>query len=212
MTSVKDKKGAKAYVKKQGGSEANYIGKTGTVVSNVNGWHKWKLEDGGSIKEVAFTTPASEALAKQATTIENTASGESSTQPAQQGNEALANGIEAAQTAINAFDNTALITIQAGFNAANKTSPSTTFANGAKVTSSASKVLGGIGIGLTIVDAANDPKGWQTKHTIDAVVGGLSFLPGVGQFIGLGWFVGNLISEAVSGRSLSENIQRAIED
>lgn len=65
-------------------------------------------------------------------------------------------------------------------------------------------------ISLTIIDAANDPDGWQTKHTSDAVFGGLSFLLDADQIIGMGWFVGNLISLGVNGKGLSENIQDAI--
>jgi RHS repeat-associated protein len=209
VSSVKDQKSAAAYAKSQGGSEAKYIGKTGTVVSNTNGFQKWELKD-QSFKEVAFTLPnTSETQTKTTTTTENTASGEP---VSPKGNEAIAKGIETAQTAIDAFDNTALATIEAGFDAANKTSPASVFAKGAKVTSSASKVLGGATIGLTIIDAANDPNGWQTKHSIDAAVGGLSFLPGVGQAIGIGWLVGNLVCMAVNdGKGLSETIQDAIE-
>jgi RHS repeat-associated protein len=126
--------------------------------------------------------------------------------------EAVAKGIEKAEKTVDAVDNLFINTVEAGFSAANKSKPADILANGAKVMSSASKVLGGVGIGLTILDAANDPKGWQTKHSIDAAVGVASFIPGVGTAVGILWFVGNIVSEAVSGKSLSENIQEAIEN
>jgi len=211
VSRVKDQKSAVAYAKSQGGSEAKYIGKTGTVYTNTNGLQKWELKD-QSFKEVAYAPNLPAAKPTTTTTDASTTEPATAHQQGKTSNESLAKGIEAAQTTIDALDNAALTTIEAGFNAANKASAADDFVKGAKVTSSASKVLGAAGIGLTIIDAANDPKGWQTKHTVDAVVGGLSFLPGVGQAIGVGWFVGNLISQGVSGKSLSENIQAAIED
>ncbi|WP_039135624.1 RHS repeat-associated core domain-containing protein, partial [Flavihumibacter sp. ZG627] len=211
VSSVKDQKSAAAYAQSQGGSDAKYIGKTGTVYSNTNGLQKWELKD-QSFKEVAYTPnlPA----AKPSTTTTDA----SNTEPAATGgqktsNESLAKGIEAAQTTIDALDNSALATIEAGFEAANKASAADDFVKGAKITSSASKVLGAASLGLTVIDAANDPHGWQTKHSIDidAAIGIASFAPGVGQVIGIGWFVGNLACMAVNdGKGLSETIQDAV--
>jgi hypothetical protein len=164
---------------------------------------KWELKD-QSFKEVAFTMPkSSETEAKPTTTAEPTAANEPAASPT------AGENIETAQTVIDATDNVALATFEAGFNAANKIKPASSFANGAKVVSGASKLLGAAGIGLTIADAATDPNGWQTKHTIDAAIGVASFAPGVGQVVAISWFVGNLISQGVSGKSLSENIQQS---
>lgn len=98
-----------------------------------------------------------------------------------------------------------------GFNAANKASPSEIFESGARTATKASKVLGVATIGLTIFDAANDPKGWQTKHTIDASAAGLCLIPGVGEIFGPVWFLANLVSLGINGKSISENIQNAID-
>lgn len=81
VSSVKDQKSAAAYAKSQGGSEAKYIGKTGTVVSNTNGFQKWELKD-QSFKEVEFTVPkSSETEVKPTTTTEPTASKEPASNP-----------------------------------------------------------------------------------------------------------------------------------
>jgi hypothetical protein len=61
---------------------------------------------------------------------------------------------------------------------------------------------------LSLIDAATDPNGLQLKHGIDIVVGAASFIPVVGQFIAVGWFVGNLVSLGYNGKSISENIQQ----
>ena len=81
VSSVKDQKSAAAYAKSQGGSKAKYIGKTGTVVSNTNGFQKWELKD-QSFKEVAFTMPkSSETEVKPTTTTEPTAAKEPAANP-----------------------------------------------------------------------------------------------------------------------------------
>lgn len=206
---VKDQKSAVAYVKSQGGSGAKYIGKTGTVYSNTNGLQKWELKD-QSFNEVAYTSnlPA----AKPTTTTTDASNTEPSAAGQQKtSNGSLAKGIEAAQITIDALDNAGLATIETGFEAANKASAADDFVNGAKLTSSASKVLGASSLGLTVIDAANDPRGWQAKHSIDAAIGIISFAPGVGQVIGVGWFVGNLVCMGVNdGKGLSETIQDAV--
>jgi RHS repeat-associated protein len=114
------------------------------------------------------------------------------------------------QLLLDALSNTAINTIEAGFEAANAASPSDILEKGAKVSKNAGRLLGGIGVGLSIVDAAvNGP---EMKHGIDVVMGLASLLPGVGPFIGGGYFIANLISLGINGKSISENIQSVIQD
>jgi RHS repeat-associated protein len=203
--SVIDQSSAEAYVKKKGGTKASYAFKEGyqenSYVKDGDKSTTHKLNANGTATPVSDLKPAI------------TKADPANAEPSQSGSSGIdvSKAIETTQTTIDALDNTALATIEAGFDAANKTSPSSSFAKGANVTSSASRVLGAASIGLTIIDAANDPKGWRTKHSIDAGVGVLSFLPGAGQIIGISWFAGNLVCMAVNdGKGLSETIQDAI--
>lgn len=68
-------------------------------------------------------------------------------------------------------------------------------------------------LGLTVIDAANDPKGWQIKHSVDATIGLLTFVPGIGTAVGVGWFVANLVCMAANdGKGISETIQNKLEN
>jgi RHS repeat-associated protein len=199
---VTDQESANEYVKGKGGTNAVYVGKEGTMTSNQNGTQHWKMNSDGSTELLAES--------KISTTSPSNESEPSTQQNGGASKEDITNGIEKAQTTIDALDNAAVATIEAGFEAANKASPAEIFESGAKISSTASKVLGATGIGLTVVDAAiNGP---QLKHEIDGLVGFISFAPVVGTAVGASWFVGNLISLGVNGKSLSENIQNAILD
>jgi RHS repeat-associated protein len=200
--SVKDQSSAEAYVKKKGGAEASYAFKEGyqenSYVKDGDKTTTHKLHADGKAIPVSDLKPAL------------TKADPANTEPSQSGSSGIdvSKAIETAQTTIDALDNAAIATIEAGFEAANKASPASVFESGAKVASTASKVLGATSIALTVVDAAiNGP---QLKHGIDAAVGFASFVPVAGVAVGAAWFVGNLISIGVSGKSLSENIQNVI--
>ena len=70
-----------------------------------------------------------------------------------------------------------------------------------------SRGIAGVNLALDVTDAVINGK-WETHNTVDAIVAVASV-----EFpiFGLAWFVGDIISEAVSGRSISENIQRAVD-
>jgi hypothetical protein len=106
-----------------------------------------------------------------------------------------------------ALSNTALVMIEEGFKAADKLTSAAELAKGAKIAGAAGDFLGAAGLLLTVADALLDPKGPQTKHTVDFAIGLISFVPGIGTAVGVGWFVANLASEAINHKSLSENIQ-----
>ncbi|WP_037361228.1 DUF6443 domain-containing protein [Asinibacterium sp. OR53] len=142
---------------------------------------------------------------KTSTTTKDKANAE----PANEGG--LHKGLETAHTAVDAIDNTVRLTIEKGFEAANKISPAAALEEGAAAVKTGGRILGSAGIALSVIDAATDPNGPQLKHGIDIAVGAATFIPVVGEFVGVGWFVGNLISLGVNGKSLSENIQNAIE-
>jgi hypothetical protein len=67
--------------------------------------------------------------------------------------------------------------------------------------------VGVISLGATVVNAFTDPNGPQIHHLIDAAADIGSIICPV---FGLIWFAGDLISQGVSGKSLSENIQGLI--
>jgi hypothetical protein len=65
-----------------------------------------------------------------------------------------------------------------------------------------------LGAGLTIYDGLNN--GWQPHHTADLVVDTTIYtiaaaVPVAGRFVGGAFFIGNMISEYYTGKSLTEN-------
>ena len=73
--------------------------------------------------------------------------------------------------------------------------------------------LGVVSVGLTVVDGLTNEKGWQNHHTADAIIGtteiGLGLFEAtspVGWAFGLCMFVGNLISEHYTGKTITENL------
>jgi len=72
--------------------------------------------------------------------------------------------------------------------------------------------VGALGIALTLTDAAVGERGFTTKHAIDLAMGPAGFIPVYGTAIGVTWFVGNLISTAATGRSISDSIQKMIDE
>lgn len=206
VSSVKDQKSAAAYAKSQGGGEAKYIGKTGTVVSNTNGFQKWELKD-QSYKEVPFTVASSETQAKPTTTTENSAAGEPA-QPSADISKSLNdvnNGLAAADAAPS--------TVAMGVELIKKTSTSPVADDILKVGKIASKTSTGLGIasmGVTVVDGLTSKEGWKKHHTADLVVGAAqTFLLGsglVGWGVALLWTVADIATQAATGKSITENL------
>jgi hypothetical protein len=63
-----------------------------------------------------------------------------------------------------------------------------------------------LSVASTIVDVAHNRK-WETHNTIDIAVTGITFaVPVAGEIFGVLWFVGDIISEGVNNKSLSENL------
>jgi RHS repeat-associated protein len=62
---------------------------------------------------------------------------------------------------------------------------------------------------LDVLDAANNGK-WETHNTIDLIATGATLIPGFGEVFGAVWFVGNLVSESINGKSLSQNISTGL--
>ena len=194
---------------------AMYVGKTFNYGAtdgknyqlNANGTaSSTKLEASSA---AANNTLSTETQAKPSTTTATAASSEPAI--SKQSSDGLHKGLETTHTAIDVVDNTARLTIEKGFETANKISPAAVLEEGASAVKTSCRVLGAAGIALSVIDAATDPNGPQLKHGIDVAVGVASFIPVAGEFIGVGWFVGNLVSLGVNGKSLSENIQTVID-
>lgn len=207
VSSVTDQKSAAAYAKSQGGSDAKYIGKTGTVYSNTNGMQKWELKD-QSIKEVAWTPnlPA----AKPTTTTTDA----SNTEPANTNQNTSAATPISSETLDNV--NTVLgatsvvpATIEMGTEIIKK---SATYSDDiAKVGKFASKTSTGLGIasmGITVVDGVAN--GFENHHYADLAIGAAqTFLLGtgpVGWGIGLTYLVADIIVTGTTGKSITENL------
>lgn len=201
VSSVTDQKSAAAYAQSQGGSGAKYIGKTGTVYSNTNGLQKWELKD-QSIKEVAWTPNLP--VAKPTTTTTDASNTEPiaiaslAHQQSTSSHDDLSKGIGAAQTIMDALDNTAMKSIELGGKY-----------GGAKAVENfatkASSTLAGAAIFLTTVDAA--ATGVQMKHGLDAslVMVSVAFPPTAPVI-----FVSNLVCMGLNnGKGISETIQDA---
>jgi len=206
VNSVKGQKSADTYAKKQGGSNAKYIGKTGTVVSNTNGYQQWALKD-KSATETPFNFKA-----KQDVPTPEQSSNEPSTAKTNESktSEKSNENIEHAKLAVETTKETAGFAIEKGFDAASKIQPEVEiFEQGAKVAESGSEILGGAAVLLTVADAINEGK-WQTKHTIDA---GMGIIGTACPLIGVLWLGANLVNMAINhGESISQTIQRHIDN
>jgi hypothetical protein len=77
-----------------------------------------------------------------------------------------------------------------------------------KVASKASTGLGALSIGITITDGLSGK--WKPHHTADVALGVIqTFCLGSGPAgwgIGLGYFIADAISQATTGKSITENI------
>jgi len=65
---------------------------------------------------------------------------------------------------------------------------------------------------LTLIDAATSEKGFQTKHAVDLAATAITLIPVVGEVFAPLWFTANLVSLAINGKSISENIQDKIDN
>ncbi len=81
----------------------------------------------------------------------------------------------------------------------------------------ASTTLGGINILFTAVDGITNAKGWQNHHTADILVsageialGWVEATSPIGWALGVGMFVGNIVSEHYTGKSITENLFETI--
>jgi len=72
-----------------------------------------------------------------------------------------------------------------------------------------SKVLGGAGIALTVVDGLTNPDGFQLHHGIDVVMGGLSM---AFPIFGFAYGIADLGSQMFTHKSISEHVQDVYED
>jgi len=107
---------------------------------------------------------------------------------------------EGVNTSLELTDQIALRTIKFGFKYGH-------YSEGINITEGIVRGIAIINLYNTVKDAAANPNGWQTHNTVDAAVTILTLIPGFGQAFGALWFVGNIASELISDKSLSEHIQ-----
>lgn len=69
------------------------------------------------------------------------------------------------------------------------------------------KILGPAGIVITAMDAATSKKGWQTKHTVEAIAAGISLIPVVGEVWAPIWYSIDIATKLTTGKTISEHIQ-----
>ena len=120
--------------------------------------------------------------------------------------------VGATQKVSEALDNTVLKAAEIGFKEANAVAPAPIYESSGKAIGKASKVLGVASLGLTGLDAMTNGKGWQTKHTIEATVGVLTFVPAIGEVVGPVCFFANLATMAANdGKGISDTIQDSID-
>lgn len=112
---------------------------------------------------------------------------------------------EKAKIGIESLEGTAFVSAEIGFEYARHITNANDFAIGLKYVKTGVRALGVTNLLITGLDAKMNG-GWEMHHTIDATIGILCLIPGVGEILGPIWFVGNLISLGVNGRSLSENM------
>lgn len=167
------------------GAGAKHLGQEAIWYSNTEGNQTWKLGKGGEFHEIQ-----SNAVIGTISTVADVTS----------------------NTVVTAADmglSKASALLQ-GAGATTEALSDLTLAS--KVVGTTGQVLGGLGIALTVADAAVGERGFTTKHAIDLAMGAAGFIPVYGTAIGVTWFVGNLISTAATGRSISDNIQKMIDE
>jgi hypothetical protein len=87
----------------------------------------------------------------------------------------------------------------------------TTSLSYAKVVSRASTTLAVVGALGTLYDGLSSPQGWQNHHTADLLISGVIYglaaaVPVAGWIVGGAYFIGDVTSYAISGKSLTQNI------
>jgi hypothetical protein len=73
--------------------------------------------------------------------------------------------------------------------------------------------LGALRIVITAGDGLTNSKGWQNHHTADLIISGGEILLGIFEYtspigwaFGAGMFIGNLITEHYTGKTITENL------
>jgi hypothetical protein len=99
-----------------------------------------------------------------------------------------------------------------GVKAAEAASNSTALENVAKTAEAVeTDILGPASLALVGLNAATSKKGWQTKHTVDAVAAGISLIPVVGEVWAPIWYGSNLILQLSTGKTMSDYIQEDVD-
>lgn len=73
---------------------------------------------------------------------------------------------------------------------------------------SLSTKLGITGLAVTGYDIYD--QGLNTSRSLDVIMGGVAFIPGVGWVASGTYFIGNLITIGITGQSIGDHIQEAI--
>ncbi len=79
------------------------------------------------------------------------------------------------------------------------------YANGKNLTR-AGKVIGTIGIIASVYDGVTSKDGWKNHHTADVVIGVVMTFGPVGWIGGLTWFAADMITQGITGKSITENL------
>jgi len=74
----------------------------------------------------------------------------------------------------------------------------------------AGRVSGYVGLSLSGVDIA--VRGVNVSNSLDIIMGGVAFVPGVGWVLSGVYFIGNLVWQACSGKTIGESIQSNFAD
>jgi RHS repeat-associated protein len=130
----------------------------------------------------------------------------SSVNGAQENNRTL-NTINGLKWGINGTDVVTVLTIQSGIKLARNLNNDTKLFTGvSRSLEGVSKRIAVVNLLLTGTDAVINGK-WEWHNTIDASVAVASYLC---PLFGLAWFVGDIVSEAVNGKTISENIEEGL--
>jgi RHS repeat-associated protein len=197
--SVTDQASAESYVKNKGGTKASYVGETGTVDNAY-------IKDGdkqrtGYYLNADGTATAAAKGPKPSTTKNDVANSEPD-------KESKAHkGVEGAQNVLRVEDGAAM-----AIQGANAAKNSEGLAEAAKIAEGAERdIIGPAALVLTVANAATSEKGWQTKHTVEAIAAGITLIPVVGEVWAPIWYGADLFSIIVTGKSISEHIQNSVD-
>jgi hypothetical protein len=205
VNSVTDQKSAETYAKNHGGSDAKYIGKTGTVVSNSNGFQKWELKD-QSFKEVAYTVPTSSETISKQTTNGTAVENEPAASPT--AGDLVNKATGGAGIALGATEAIVKSSVSASDIAFQVSNSADDLLDAASVLGKLNKAAGVVGTLGTVADAAIKRE-WKNHHTADVAIGlGMTFMASgpAGWVIGAVYFVADAAVQAKTGKSITENL------